>query len=382
MGAFAGVAPFAFRGPKVLRFGSGEVASVGAEAARLGARALIVTGRSSAAASGGLEQVTASLEAAGCAWGVYAGTPPEPRLEDVERGRVALRESGADLVVALGGGSALDVGKAIAALGRRSEPVSDFHGRGALDALGLPCIALPTTSGTGAEVTPNSVLTDPERGVKTSIRGDGLLPEVAIVDPALTLSLPPAPTAHSGLDALCQAMEAYVSIAANPLSDAWALLACERIAGSLARAFAQGDDLAAREALALGSVLAGYALGSARLGLVHGLAHPIGTLTGKPHGLLCGSLLAPVIRANAEAAAGRYERIAAAVGCGGGAESLADWVADLCDRLGVPTRLEGLGVAEDDLAEIARLSATAGSTRFNPRQVTPEELLGLLRGWM
>ncbi len=379
---------FAFRGSRVLLFGCGEVTSVGDQARRFGRRALIVTGRSSARGSGALSKVVESLRAADLEMGVYDGVQPEPTLEDVERGREEASRRGAELVVAIGGGSAIDVGKAIAALGRSDEPVRSFHGSGALEEPGLPCIALPTTSGTGAEVTPNSVLTDAARNVKTSIRGDALIPEVAIVDPELTLSLPPAATAHSGLDALCQAMEAYVSTIANPISDAMALAGCERLARSLERAVADGADLAARTDMALGSLLAGYALASARLGLVHGLAHPVGTLTHQPHGLICGLLLAPVVRANAPAAAERYARLAEAAGLPptGDAEAralaLADWVEALCTRVGTPTRLGALGVGEEHVAELARAGASAGSTRFNPFAVTAEDLEGLLRSWL
>jgi alcohol dehydrogenase class IV len=291
-------------------------------------------------------------------------------------------------VVAVGGGSVIDVAKAIAALGRSHEPVSEFHGGRSLDEPGLPVIAIPTTSGTGAEVTPNSVLTDIATNVKASIRGDALLPEVAIVDPELTLTLPPDQTAYSGLDALCQAMEAFVSNIANAVSDALALDACVRIGRSLERAVTDGADIEARSDMALGSLCAGYALASARLGLVHGLAHPLGTLCSKPHGLVCGLLLGPVIRANARYAAERYAVIARALGIPSGATdeasamALADWVEASCERTGVPTRLSALGVEPQHVPDLAAAGAVAGSTRFNPRRVTEEDLRDLIGAWL
>lgn len=382
------IAPFSFMGSRVTLFGCGQVDTIGAHAGRFGRRALAVTGSSSAKLSGALERVERALSRCGVEVSVLEGVRPEPTVGDVDRGREALSASGADFVVAIGGGSAMDVGKAVAALARTEHPTAEFH-TGAqaswLPALpAVPCVAIPTTSGTGAEVTPNSVLTDPERGVKTSIRGYALLPEVAIVDPTLTLSLPPEPTAHAGLDALCQAIEAYVSTATNPLSSAFALKAASLIAGALEAAVADGANLAAREEMALGSLLAGYALASARLGLVHGLAHPVGVAAGRAHGLVCGAMLPMVIRANAAHVGDGYAELGRAMGVldmESGVEAgevLADWVASLCHRVGVPTRLSDIGVTAEQLRSLAEQGATASTTRYNPRSFTVDELESLL----
>ena len=306
--------PFAFRSPNVILFGCGEARKVGAQAARYGRRALIVTGRASARSAGHLDLVEESLRAARLDLAVFEGVRAEPHLSDVEHVRRAIDDEAADVVVCLGGGSAIDVGKAAAALARTGTPAAEYHSGGlSCDEPGLPCIALPTTAGTGAEATPNSVIIDPDTRVKASMRGEALLPAVAIVDPDLTLSLPPEPTVYSGLDAFCQAVESYVSRGANPMSDSVALMACELTALALPRAFDDGSDTEARARMALGSMLAGLALASARLGLVHGLAHPIGVATGAPHGLVCGAMLPMAIRANAAEAAPKYARIARAI---------------------------------------------------------------------
>lgn len=377
--------PFAFRAPSEVYFGSGELHHLGARARRLGSTTLITIGRGSVRAHGFLDIAQQSLHDAGIASTVYEGVAPEPLLHDVERGREAARASGADFIVALGGGSTLDVGKAIAALAHTSRPLTEYHSGGAsCDEPGLPCVAIPTTAGTGSEATPNSVLTDPARGLKASIRGAALMPEIAIVDPALTLPLPPQPTAYSGLDALCQAIEAYVSRAANPVSDLWALRAVSAIAPSIRAAVQQGDALLHRENMALGSHLAGLALASARLGLVHGLAHPVGIATAKPHGLVCGALLPMAIRANADAVGDRYLALCHAAKLHApdpptAANALADWVEELCDAFGVPTRLSELGLTSDNLPPIAGAAANAGSTRFNPREMSEEAILSLMR---
>ena len=377
--------PFALRAPRQTFFGCGELRRLGEVSKRLGSVALIAIGQGSVRAHGFLHTARRSLEAEGITAHVYEGISPEPLLGDVERGREAARSCRAEFVIALGGGSVLDVGKSIAALGGTYRPLTEYHsGTRACDEPGLPCVAVPTTSGTGSEATPNSVLTDPARRLKTSIRGAALQPEIALVDPDLTLPLPPEPTAHSGLDALCQAIEAYVSRGANPVSDLWALRAVRAIGGSLAGAVADGSNRGHRYDMALGSHLAGLALASARLGLVHGLAHPVGMASGKPHGLVCGAMLPMVIRANAEAAGSRYGDLCEAAGLGSpepaaAAEALARWVEGLCEEFGAPVRLAELGVPEDELESIATAAASAGSTRTNPLDMSAEAILDLMR---
>lgn len=369
---------FTIRSARNIIFGSGGRSQLGRYAAGAGTRALIVCGRGAPDRGNIIDELASSLLEAGVESALFAEVEAEPSLEMVEAGRAALREGDCDLVVAIGGGSAMDVGKAIGALAGTDEPISTFFPGAPTPGGGVPVIALPTTSGTGAEVTPNSVLSNPENGEKASIRGEGLLPEVAIVDPELTLTLPPAQTAYSGLDALVQAIEAYTSIGANPFSDPLAEEATARIAGSLVTAFEDGANLAAREDMALGSLFAGLALASARLGLVHGLAHPIGVLYHLPHGQVCGMLMPYVMEYNLEAAGSRYARLAERVGAGSTAADLLAWFRDTSAQVGLPDVFGPFGLTEADFEAIIPPTLASGSSKHNPRKVTEEALREML----
>src|SRR3989442_14873978 len=268
---------FVVAAPGEIRFGWGAAAALPIEAARLGRRPLLVTGWALRRA-GRLEPLLESLRSAGLNPALHEGVPPEPTLAALQRAMDAGVAAGADFVIAIGGGSVLDIGKAVAALAGAGAAAVEFFAGHPLPERGRPIIALPTTSGTGSEVTRVCVLSDPERRRKASIRADSLLPRLAIVDPELTVSCPAPVTAHSGMDAFVQAVEAYVSNGANPLTDALALEAARLTAGALESAVRDGSNQSAREAMALGSLMAGLALNTARLGLGHGLAHPVGAL--------------------------------------------------------------------------------------------------------
>lgn len=371
---------FTFRSPGEVVFGSGASRALGKIAAGLGTRALLVTGRGAPARGALIADTTETLEEAGVAVTLFADVEPEPTLDTVERGRQAYREASCDLVIALGGGSALDAGKAIAALAGLADSVGHYFTTGAeIPGPGQPIIALPTTSGTGAEVTPNAVFTDPATLQKASIRGRTLMPAIAVVDPELTLSLPPAQTAYSGLDALTQAVEAYVSTGANVISDPLAEAAFERLARSLRPAVADGCDLAAREDLALGSLLGGLALASARLGLVHGLAHPLGALYHLPHGQVCGWLLPPVMRFNLTAAAPKFARLAALAGLPADPLALVEWAEQLSADLGAGGSWRQAGLREQDFEQIIAATVASGSSKHNPTPVTAPAVRDFLR---
>lgn len=369
------MAEIQFRSAKQIFFGSGVRGSLGEHAAGFGERALIVCGRKALQEAGSLDELRGSLEAAGVAVSVFDEVEPEPSLTTVERGRTALRADDCAVVVAAGGGSALDVGKAVAGLADDPGPVE--HGR-EVAGVGCPCIALPTTSGTGAEVTPNSVLTDTETGRKASIRGHGLLPELALVDPELTLSCPPNVTAYSGLDALTQAIEAFVSTGSNTISAPMAEEAARRIAGSLRQAVRHGANVRAREDMALGSLLAGLALASARLGLVHGLAHPLGSIYHLPHGQVCGALLPWVIDFNLEAAEAQYAHLARTLGVGRTAEDLLNWADQLVEDLDADIDWLDAGLEREDFGRVIPEVLKSGSTAHNPRRVDGANLRRLL----
>ncbi|MEA3401050.1 MAG: iron-containing alcohol dehydrogenase [Armatimonadota bacterium] len=363
------------RSAKQVIFGTGARADVGEHAARLGTRALIVCGRTSLQQSGALDELRDHLADEGVGVCIFAEVEAEPSLATVERGREAFRDRECDLVVAAGGGSAMDVGKAVAGLASHPEPVE--HGV-EITGLGRPCIALPTTSGTGAEVTPNSVLTDTATGRKASIRGHALLPEVALVDPVLTVSCPSDQTAYSGLDALTQAIEAYVSVGANPVTDPLCEEAVRRIGGSLREAVADGSNLRAREDMALGSLLAGLALASARLGLVHGLAHPLGALYHLPHGRVCGALLPYVMEFNLQSAEGKYERLAQMLDVGESPEALVAWMRELVGDLNADLDFSQAGLRPEDFDQIIPPTLASGSSAHNPRPIGEESVRELL----
>lgn len=346
--------------PRSAHVGPGAVERLGAEAAARGRKALLVTGRRALRRAGTLDRLLDILRKAGVAAEVFDDVPPEPDVPAVDRAREALRCAGCDLVVEAGGGSALDVGKAAAALARAEEPTAVYHGGRELPAGGLPHLAVPTTAGTGSEATHNSVLTDAAHTVKKSIRGAGLMPDVCIVDAELTLSCPRDVTSASGMDALAQAIESYLSIYAVPTTEALSLEAARMIAAGLPAAFERGDDLAARAAMAEASFMAGVALGSARLGAVHGLAHPLGVIYGLPHGVVCAVLLAPVLRLNAPGAPVKYARLAEAMG-----GDPVRQVERLRERLGMP-RVIGPALDADRLRAVVDYAVPSGSSRANP----------------
>jgi alcohol dehydrogenase class IV len=377
--------PFTFAAPGEIRYGWGAASTLPAAAARFGRRPLIVTG-SSLRRSGRLEPLLLSLREAGLEPAVHEGIPPEPTLTVLQSAMDACAQSQADMVITMGGGSALDIGKAAAALAGVGPSAEEFFAGVPLPEQGRPIIALPTTSGTGSEVTRVCVLSDPAHRRKASIRADSMLPRLAIVDPELTVTCPPGVTAHSGMDALVQAVEAYVSTGANSMTDALALEAVRLAAGALETATASPGDRPAREAMALASLMAGLALNTARLGLVHGLAHPIGAVTGAAHGLLCGLLLPAVMGFNLAAAEVKYAVLAreldVAPASSSDAEagrSLIDFIRDLNRRVGIPERLEMVGLSRDDLEYVAAETIPSGSTRANPRPVTGADALAVAR---
>jgi len=312
----------------------------------------------------------------------------EPTVELARAAVDAARASGADLVVAIGGGSVLDLGKAVAMLlGNGGDPLDYLEVVGRGHRISAPCapfIAVPTTAGTGSEVTENAVLASPTHGRKASLRSALMVPRVALVDPLLTVGCPSGVTAASGLDALTQCLEPFVSHQANPLTDALARQGLRRAASGLRAAFANGDDVAARTDMALCSLLGGMSLANAKLGAVHGFAGVIGGMVDAAHGAICAALLAAVVEVNVRAlhdrdpanpALDRY-REAAVMLTGRPAATAADgiaWIRETVAMLGVPS-LGRLGVKSDAADEIVAKSAAASSTRGNPITLTGDEL--------
>jgi alcohol dehydrogenase class IV len=377
---------FELRFPTKIIFGRDSVDRVGAEAREYGNRALLVTGRSAMRKAGVIDKVTNLLKAAGFREvHLYDGVEHDPSTETVDRGADMARVGQDDVVVGIGGGSALDAAKAIACMAKNEGSVADYQAGREIEQPGLPFIALPTTAGTGAEITKNAVLTNREKKIKQSIRSPFMIAKVAIVDPVLTVTMPPRVTAATGMDALTQSIEAYVTLASNPVADTLALRSISLISQSLVSAFTDGNDIEARENMALGSLMGGMAFANSSLGAVHGLAHPIGASFDVPHGVICALLLPYVMEYNLPVRITKYAQIAEAMGqdtAEAGSEDDAARMAvrtvrDLISQLQLPQRLQDVGIHQDDIAKIAG-AARGSSLNNNPRPTTPESLQELL----
>lgn len=353
---------------------------VGDAAAGLGLERVLIVTDPFFAEQGLAAAVAERLTAAGIVTETFAGVQPDPTTANVEAGLEALHAHGADGVVALGGGSSLDTGKAVAVMAANDGAVADFVGYHQIPRPGLPLIAIPTTAGTGSEVTRVTVITDAESDRKLMILDDHLLPRVALADFELTRSCPPDLTAHVGVDSLTHAIEAYVSAKANPITDALALRAAELLQGHLRRAYHDGEDAEAREAMMLGATLAGAAFSNASVALVHGMSRPIGAHFHIPHGLSNAVLLPTVTRFSLEGARPRYAELARAMGLGDDADALVDELDALNAELGVPS-LSGLGIEREHFdrvkADMAQAALDSGSPGFNPREAIAEEIVGL-----
>ena len=364
-----------FRTPREIITGAGTLAALGSKARPLGSHALLVTGRRAMHATGILQRALQSLHAAQLAATVFSDVQPEPTVHNVDAGRSLCRSNACDLVIGLGGGSAIDAAKVIAALAPHDGSTADFlAGTLPIQRPALPCIAIPTTAGTGAEATPNAVLTDPAHTLKQSLRSDSMLPAIAILDPELTLSCPPHITAQSGMDALAQALESFLSIHATHLTDALALHAARLLLRSLQRAVHHGQSIAAREDCAYASLMAGIALCNARLGAVHGLAHPLGVRYGIPHGLCCAVLLPHVLRMNRPFAPEKFAILDSLAG-----RPIEEEVEALLPAIGLPANLRSFPLRPADFPAIAAESMPSGSTKANPKPMTPEDFIRLLK---
>ncbi len=364
--------------PRKILFGTGTFSHLGEVCRGNGRRALLVTGRSALRRSGKLEQAEKMLAAEGIAACLFEGVENDPSLATCDRAMAAARDAGCDMVVSIGGGSALDAGKIVAAMLPQSFTVRElFRGERNLERPSLFFAAAPTTAGTGSECTRVSVITDEETHVKKGIRHEFMAPQAALVDPELTLGLPPEVTAQSGMDALTQAIECFVGLNANPASDALALKAIELLARHLPAAVEDGSKIENREPVALGSLLTGLAFTNTGLGAVHGMAHPVGALFHVPHGLACALMLPQVCEFNQPAQPEKFDRIAAQIGCKSGREVPAALRA-LNRRVGITGGLGKFGVEESAFPRIIADSQSR-STANNPRPASEADLAEILR---
>lgn len=378
---------FEFATASRILFGSGTINRIGPLAAEFGKRAFVVLGSDLALADRLIENLNRS--------GVETVILPidhEPEIQTVEQGVGLARQRACNLVIGFGGGSAMDTAKAVAALATNPGEILDYLeviGRGqSVTVPPLPCIAVPTTAGTGSEVTRNAVLGAPQQRVKVSMRSPMMLPRLALVDPALTLSLPQNITAQTGLDALTQLIEPYVSNQPNPLTDSICREGIRRAAGAIRTVYYDGEILPAREDMSLASLFGGMALANAKLGAVHGFAGVLGGMYGAPHGAICARLLPEVMEANVRAlrertadsqALERYREVSQILN-GNPEASVEDgvnWVRDLCTELNFPN-LSVLGVRRGDFLEICEKAGQASSMKGNPIGLSLEELFEIL----
>lgn len=374
---------FEFGTASRILFGPGAFKEVPGIARQFGTRALVITGRNTERAT----PLGKALEQAGIQCSLFS-VDGEPTLESVRRGARATRGQ-YDLLIGFGGGSAIDAAKAIAALATNSgEPLDylEVIGEGRpLENAPLPFIAVPTTAGTGAEVTRNAVLGSPEHKAKASLRSPLMLAKAAVIDPELTLDLPRGITINTGMDALTQVIEPYVSIRANVLTDAFCSQGMKCIAASLTRAVRDGRDHTARESMSLASLLGGLALSNAGLGVVHGFAAPLGGMLNAPHGGLCAAVLPHGMAVNIEAlrkrappgeGLRRYRDVARILTANENAEAEdgALYVASLCRQFSVPS-LRTYGLKPEQIPELAEKVTKASSTKSNPIPLAMEELV-------
>ncbi len=370
-------------------FGAGTLKEIGSLVRGFGQHVLVVSGRAPRRVEFLIELLKRESGNSSC---TTFSVPGEPTLTTVAQGVAAAKLASCDTVIAIGGGSAIDAGKAIAAMLTNEGELLDYVelvGRGkALANPPVPFIAIPTTAGTGAEVTRNAVLSSPDQRVKVSLRSPLMLPRLALVDPELTYDLPSALTASTGLDALTQLIEPYVSCRANPMIDALCVEGIQRVARSLRLACNAGQNMAAREDMALASLFSGLALANAGLGAVHGFAAPIGGMFSAPHGAVCAALLSHVMAANIRtlrerasdgAVLRRYDEIGRLLT--GKPAAAADegvkWVGGLVAELGIP-RLGSYGLNKLHVGELVDKASSASSMKGNPIGLTTQELTEVL----
>jgi alcohol dehydrogenase class IV len=379
---------YQFKTPSVIVNGPGAAQEVGSFAKGLGKKALIVTDVA-LEKIGLLNDIKNSLEMAGISFAIYDKVVTEPTMDFAEEGLKIFKEVHAEFLIGVGGGSPIDAAKGIAALATNPGKMSDFAGPNKIPRLGSPLIAIPTTAGTGSEVTQFTIITDTTRDVKMLIASLNIMPRVALVDPLMTLTMPQKITAATGLDALTHAIEAFVSVKAQPITDTLALQAIRFIAGNIRQAWSNGDNVEARTNMMIGALQAGMAFSNSSVALVHGMARPIGAYFHAPHGVSNAALLPTVIEFSIPGNPKRYAAIAEAMGEITEGLSVLDaayLAADAVERLNVDLKvptLRELGVEEKKFNSVVEQMAAdaiaSGSPGNNPRKATKGEIVELYR---
>jgi alcohol dehydrogenase len=375
---------FSFELPTRIEYGVGVISKLGDELRLLKAQKVAIITDPGIIKAGLLDKITSILKEEKLLYNVFDGVDPNPKDRNVERGAQVVRSFGADAMVAIGGGSVIDCAKAIGVLvSHDGKRIKDFEGKTAVKKQILPFIAIPTTAGTGSEVTFSAVITDTENNYKMTVRSPFMAAKVALLDPKLTVTVPPHITASTGMDALTHAIEAYTVKVSEPVSDALALYAIELISNNLVNAVKNGEDIEARACMLVGSLLAGIAFSHSDVGSVHCMAEALGGVYDAPHGICNAVLLPYVMEYNVEFCLEKYSRIAQAMGevfytIEEGAMKAVERVKELAVDVGLPS-FKSLGVKEEDLEKLADMAAKNISTESNPREMTKEDYLTLFR---
>lgn len=334
---------------------------------------------------GAVKKLTDLIKESGLEYDVFLDVEPNPSIETVYKATKMYKDSGATNIVALGGGSPMDVSKAVGVLATYGGKITDYEGYEKVPGKIIPIIAIPTTAGTGSEVTRTSVVTDKSRNYKFAVISSTMIPSFAILDPELIMSLSPIVAASTGIDALVHAIESYISLNSNVFTDTMSERAMELIGKYIRRFVANRKDEEAASAMLIASNFAGIAFTRALLGNVHAMAHPLGGYFNVPHGIANAILLPAVIEYNALADNGKYEKIYNYIKLGKGQtcdftpDMLTEEIKSLISSLGIPQNLSEVGVTEDKIREMATDAMKSGNILTNPRQSTVEDIEALYR---
>lgn len=374
-----------FLAPEIV-YGQGALHLAGRHATNLGATKVLLVSDHGVAEHGWTAKVEKSLKDAGLPFATFLDVSPNPRDKEVDLGVEMYRRELCDLIIAVGGGSPMDCAKGIGAVANNGGSVLDFEGVDEIAKPAPPFIFIPTTAGSSADVSQFAIINDTSREVKIAIVSKMAIPDIALVDPLTTVTMPPDLTAATGMDALCHSFEAYVSTASSPLSDMAAKTAICLVFENLERAYIQPADLEARDSMMMASLMAGLAFSNASLGLVHAMAHSLGGLKDLPHGECNAMLLEKVIHFNFPVVAEKYALLAEAQGLrmaelpeNERADALAEKVAELRIKLEITQRLSEMGVTLEDLPGLARYASNDPCLATNPREATPADIEAIYR---
>lgn len=374
---------FSFSVPQEIIVGKGSLARLPEAAEKLGGKHGFIISGPHLNKMGIVASCSESLENAGIKVDAYTETEGNPSVETVEKAAAAFCKSGADFIIALGGGSPMDVAKAVGVVARYGGSITEYEGGGRVQGDIIPLIAIPTTAGTGSEVTAFSVITDHSRNYKLTVFSYKLIPAYAILDPELLTTAPVSVAAACGIDAMVHALEAYISKDASPFSDAMAEKALELIGKNIRRYVADRTDIEAAEAMITGSLFAGIAFSWARLGDVHAMSHPVSAYFDVPHGVANAILLPTIVEYNALADRGKYLKLFNYISLTPASEAefepfmLVDLLTELNEQLGIPGSLGEVGVTADKFDAMADDAMKSGNIAVNPRSTTKKDVLSL-----